>query len=409
VEVDASLFGASRLLSRTHVTGRFRLDDLNQITASDHGRSANNIKITASRTIPYYIDIDRNTIMADVRSMLRNERASRRINHPQATYSTTGTLVCLVCHIQLKSESFWNKHLRSGQHAMRLQRIRDGTLGRPPGAPPPPPEDPEDDNSTNGTNPASNIDLTASSAPASTSQSAVGNSNGSKKRKADSDDDGEELRKRTKAGDNGFFDQSTANPNGPSLVPPHVQPRPLENSQTKASRLPAEPTEAEFATSHTPPPDPSDDQVDEAEWAAFERDIATPTSSPPNKPSAFTAAATITAAPLTAAEIAAQSREQASLQAKEMREEEVEGEKEDAARRLEEEFEEMAELEERVRRLREKREGLRVRRDGGNGDGGRAEREAAEEADVESGGEGGSDEEDDDDDDEADEWGVWAR
>src|SRR5271156_4092529 len=75
--------------------------------------------------------------MADVRSLLRNERNARRISHPHATYSTTGTLVCLVCHIQLKSESLWNGHLRSTQHAMRLQRIRDGTLGRPPGAPAP--------------------------------------------------------------------------------------------------------------------------------------------------------------------------------------------------------------------------------------------------------------------------------
>src|SRR5579871_6145986 len=82
--------------------------------------------------------------MADVRSLLRNERNARRISHPHATYSTTGTLVCLVCHIQLKSESLWNGHLRSAQHAMRLQRIRDGTLGRPPGAPAPEPQQPED-------------------------------------------------------------------------------------------------------------------------------------------------------------------------------------------------------------------------------------------------------------------------
>jgi beta-phosphoglucomutase-like phosphatase (HAD superfamily) len=65
------------------------------------------------------------------------------------------------------------------------------------------------------------------------------------------------------------------------------------------------------------------------------------------------------AAPMTAAEIAAQAREEQSAQ-RGKREEELEAEKDDAARLLEDEFEEMEGLEERVRKLREKREALRT-------------------------------------------------
>ncbi|MCJ1231729.1 hypothetical protein MMC12_008408 [Toensbergia leucococca] len=318
--------------------------------------------------------------MTDVRSLLRNERASRRITHPQATYSTTGTLVCLVCHIQLKAESLWDTHLNSAQHAMRLQRIRDGTLGRPPGAPEP-----------------------------------VSNTNGSKKRKAN--DGGRDSRKKPKAIDvlpQGFFDgddaQTEPTEEADREVPeettipavetspglPPTAPAP-PTSQSITATLPLEvfdkPTTTTTTTKNTP-------TINEDEWDAFERDVATP----PPEPSALTAAATISAAPLSAEEIAAQSRAEASAQGRERREEEVEGEKEDAARQMEEEFDEMAELEERVRRLREKRESLRKRREREVGEGGVAI------ADVVGGGEdasGGADEGDDNDDNEEYGWNDW--
>ncbi|KAL8964680.1 MAG: hypothetical protein Q9197_006848, partial [Variospora fuerteventurae] len=63
--------------------------------------------------------------MADVRSMLRNERATRRITHPHLTYSTTGTLVCLICHVQIKTEALWNKHLNSTLHATNASKSRE--------------------------------------------------------------------------------------------------------------------------------------------------------------------------------------------------------------------------------------------------------------------------------------------
>jgi hypothetical protein len=99
--------------------------------------------------------------------------------------------------------------------------------------------------------------------------------------------------------------------------------------------------------------------VDEDEWAAFEREVVAPTRTRAH-PAAM-ATATISAAPVSAQEIIAQQRKEMEDLAR-AREADVEGEKEDAARLLEEEFDEMAQLEERVRRLKEKREELRKRR-----------------------------------------------
>ncbi|KAI9795918.1 MAG: hypothetical protein M1835_004947 [Candelina submexicana] len=291
--------------------------------------------------------------MADVRSLLRSERASRRISHPQATYSTTGTLVCLVCHIQLKSESLWDSHLRSAQHAMRLQRIRDGTLGRPPGTP----------------------------APTATETS-------SKKRKAD-DRDGEEVegRKKTKGVGKanglpaGFFDEGpdgansrhdeaeVAKPEEPTQdeaierTADTVAPQ-LQAERSSAPALPPDFFDSSSAPLPTVPKSPplNPTPIDESEWAAFERDIASPAPASPTIPSALHASATISAAPLSAAELAARSAEEANLQKKDRKAAEIEAEKEDAARQLDEEFDEMEELENRVRRLREKREALRRRK-----------------------------------------------
>ena len=301
--------------------------------------------------------------------MLRNERIARRLNHPHLTYSTTGTLVCLVCHIQLKSEALWNKHLDSNQHAMRLQRIRDNTLGRPPGAPPPP----------------ENLD---DQLPES--------ANGSKKRKAN--DTNGDTRKKSKPANGvraGFFDEEALYQDQCSDSEPHrISLKQLSDNlstgSTKSSSIPQN-------QDPTPPPTTADPAtVDEDEWAAFERDVATP----PPEPSALTAEATISAAPLSAAELAAQSHEQANLQKKSLREVEIEGEKEDAARRLEEELDEMAGFDERVKRLREKREQIRLLN---------STSQRVRDEDSDGGGEGDDEHDDDDEDDDADEFDLWSR
>ncbi|KAI9745139.1 MAG: hypothetical protein M1818_001417 [Claussenomyces sp. TS43310] len=269
--------------------------------------------------------------MADVRSLLRKEQNARKITHPHATYSTTGTLVCLVCHIQLKSESLWNGHLRSAQHAMRLQRIRDGTLGRPPGAPAPDSREQDYGESDRATTLDARTDNSLEIS--------------SKKRKADDSED--YIRKRSKASDlpEDFFDKGIAD----SIT--------LTNDTTPSAgqelQLPSRPA--------TPSKPPSQDlrpskvaEVNEDEWAAFEADIAAA-----DAPVAEDAV--ISAPAMSAADLAAKSREEESAQRKEIHEAELEGEKEDAARKLQDEFDEMEELEARLRRLKQKREAIRVK------------------------------------------------
>ncbi|MCJ1291296.1 hypothetical protein MMC34_002839 [Xylographa carneopallida] len=274
--------------------------------------------------------------MADVRTLLRNERASRRITHPQASYSSTGTLSCRVCQIPLKSESLWDLHIKSAPHMKRSMQIAEGV--------------------THGA-------MT------------------SRKRKADDGEDGEDLKKRAKAKNGlpeGFFDEGVQvdeveEGQDGSAEAPKAETIDITNTEEAVPSIPVESKvpdpdlPPDFFDNSTPAPasavDATTSAVDESEWAAFEADVAR-LATPPSQPSALTAEATISAAPLTAAEIAARSREEASIQAKERREAELEGEKEDASRRLEEEFDEMEELEMRVRRLREKREEIRRRREG---------------------------------------------
>lgn len=316
--------------------------------------------------------------MADVRSLLRNERAQRRINHPQAVYSATGTLECSVCHIPLKSDvEIWDKHLKTTQHAIRQERLRLNTSQRP--------------RSTN---------LPDRAGEASTPEV----STGSKKRKADDGDDDSRKRTRPVVDVPGSFLDQTSEPNKPSSQPVTGG----HNGIVKGEGVRANDATASLASPEPitdSPPQPATAPIDEDEWAAFERDVATPLPDA-SAPSALTAAATISAAPMTAAELAAQSREQASMQGQEKREAEVEGEKEDAARALEEEFDEMDGLEERVRRLREKREELRLRRAKEIEERLQGERKKDMEGKRT---EGVDEDQESEDDEDENEWDVWGR
>ncbi|KAL2827835.1 hypothetical protein BDW59DRAFT_55024 [Aspergillus cavernicola] len=156
--------------------------------------------------------------------------------------------------------------------------------------------------------------------------------------------------------------------------------------------------------------------VDEDEWAAFEREVVAP-SRVPQRLAAVAAAATISAAPVTIEEIAElQEKEKETM--RQNREAEVEGEREDAARFLEEEFDEMEQLEERVRRLKQMREQLRMKRatESAEMDEGAVTRDVAAGAEkVPSPAEAASidnkddedEDEDEDDDEEEDDWDNW--
>lgn len=285
--------------------------------------------------------------MADVRSLLKSERANRRINHPYALYSESGKLSCSLCDILIKAESAWKSHIRTPDHAKRALRAAEAAAEQ-----------------------------------------------NSRKRKADSDEEVEEdthKRARAEVEDDKTVEHEVEE------APQPTQKRTVHfAADTKDPDEPSE-TPSTAAMIATPPLDPS--LLDDPEWLELQRLAAAPSLA--TQPAY--AGATISAAPMSAEEIAAQAREEDSARSqKELREAELEAEKEDAAQALEAEFDEMDELEERVKALREKREALR------NGGGQLMETDTALEA------LNGKDddipapaEEDDDDDDEDDDDDVW--
>ena len=133
--------------------------------------------------------------------------------------------------------------------------------------------------------------------------------------------------------------------------------------------------------------------VDEDEWAAFEREVAAPSRLP--AAAAAASSVTISAAPISAEEIAAQQERDIATTSR-AREAELEGEREDAARLMEEEFDEMDQLEERVRRLKHMREELRQKQARDE----MQDRPMVSEAQQEA-------ESDSDDDEEDEEWDDW--
>lgn len=243
--------------------------------------------------------------MADVRSLLKKEQSSRRINHPQASYSDSGKLLCTLCRIPIKTESLWSNHIKSAEHITRLEGMRK----------------------------------------AATVQAG-------RKRKADDDED--EGRKRARA------EESEGDEEGPALNP--VSEETDNTTHAIQMNAPGDPTSTSGST-------PSKANVadiapvapieEDPEWAALLREIDD-TNTPVLPATVNYAQATISAAPVSAEEIAAQAREEQSTQQRGRRDAEIEGEKEDAAIALQDEFEEMEELEQRVRKLREKREALRL-------------------------------------------------
>jgi hypothetical protein len=169
---------------------------------------------------------------------------------------------------------------------------------------------------------------------------------------------------------------------------------PQEQTQTQSKSLP------ESNTSQA---------IDEDEWAAFEREVVAPTLVP-QAPAAVAAAATISAAPISAEELAAQ-QEAEKKTSTHAREAEIEGEREDAARFLEDEFDEMEQLEERIRRLKHKREELRQKRAKETSKipqtEGSSSRKTPSEQQIDEAKQSDEEENDDDDDVDDDDWDNW--
>jgi zinc finger protein 830 len=246
--------------------------------------------------------------MADVRSMLKTERAARKIQHKHASYAPTGTLLCTACRLQLKSDTLWEGHLRSAGHIMRLQKLEDSSDRAPPAAP-------------------------------ESTPSIDGN-----KRKRRASEDEETIRKRTKAA-NGL-------PEGSSDTASEPEPgtRPIQQLQNRIQipSRPATPLKSAEAIPELP-------SVNEDEWAAFEADIAATevSAAAPYDDSVISAPA------MSAADLAAKDKQEEHNRRREKQEAELEGDKEDAARRMEDELQEIEGLEQRVKKLKDMREALR--------------------------------------------------
>jgi hypothetical protein len=180
----------------------------------------------------------------------------------------------------------------------------------------------------------------------------------SRKRKAT--DNGDDERKRTRTEEDagvpsGFFDGGVEDDDD---SPPSV-PQTAQEEEDSAAQEPESDPQL-LAPASANPPVPRLDADAQAELDAFLSEMAEEPAAQHAFPTYF-AGAVIEAAPMTTAEIAAQAREDMSVQ-RAKKDEEMEGEKEDAARLLEDEFEEMEGLEERFKKLREQREALRSAR-----------------------------------------------
>jgi zinc finger protein 830 len=298
------------------------------------------------------------SIMADVRALLRSERASRRLSHPQASYTSTGQLSCALCYTPVKSEALWDSHLCSAGHVSALKQAQKA----------------------------------ASAAEANTA---------SRKRKASEEQDDQSPDQQRPS-------HTRKKSRGDTRPKVHFEDETEDLDETTIAADVEAPRDAILAPPVAPAPAASEPTVDEDEWAAFERDIAVlPTEDAAVSSTRPPSSATISAAPMTAEELQDQARKAEDKSRREDKAAEMEAEKEDAERALEAEFDEMEALEARVKRLREMREKLR---NGGAGGTIAVETElVAEELDTTATNDvtSNNDEDDDEDEDDSDSWDVW--
>ncbi|KPM37988.1 hypothetical protein AK830_g8574 [Neonectria ditissima] len=343
--------------------------------------------------------------MADVRSLLRQQRAARRIEHPYAAYSEAGKLLCTLCHDLVKTESLWDGHIQSDAHKARLLKLRAAAQ--------------------------------ANGGRETPTQTAT-------KRKHDDDKDDESgdvdmddttRRKRSKPDIATALHVDVDGDKDQTLTPPRLTRRtsttPSQGVELQIPSRPATPAYRDGSSGSTPGGQPgnplatqtaatantaslpsrqpsnlaTDDrqtqEVDETEWAAFEADIAA--ASVPYDQDAIISAPAMTAEETAAA---ADAEEEEARKRREQADVDLEDEKEEATRALEEEFEEMEELEARVRRLKEKREALRKRGESFGQEAAPAKLSTIGKENLETPmeEEGEDDDDDDDEEDEDDDW-----
>ncbi|KAM4063208.1 transcription factor Zn, C2H2 [Hirsutella rhossiliensis] len=301
--------------------------------------------------------------MADVRSLLRQQRASRRIEHPHAAYTDAGKLLCTLCREQIRAESLWDSHVQSEAHARRLQSppeangpLRSDTGGvkqkrKLDDA------DGEVQDAIRRKRSRADLALTptngANKGPERTLSSGSGSGKdanltppGLSRRASTTPSQGIELQIPSRPATPSRRDVSASTT--PGIAPPafpqgsasnvFLTPRPVGNPVSAAG--------AAQASSAAP-------QVDESEWAAFEADMAAESVSYDD---AVISAPAMTAEESAAAKASAENNNESRRAQADV---DIEEEREEATRAIEDEFQDMHELEARVRRLKDKREALR--------------------------------------------------
>ncbi|CAH0023322.1 unnamed protein product [Clonostachys rhizophaga] len=389
--------------------------------------------------------------MADARALLRQQRAARRITHPQAAYSDTGKLLCTLCREQVRSENLWEPHLKSEGHRKRASAQKQQQQRQPDdessiAAPQPTtaahkrkfdedeemgdaadsPESqarrkrsrPETASPASGAGPD---DTGSTKGPPSTASG----QNGTPKEQLDQISTPPSLTRRS----------STTPSQGVEVQIPSRPATPRDSNSNSASTTKTLPSRqastAQLSGVPTPIPEnqvpkqtaagPSSatgnntnkkgaqkPQVDEDEWAAFEADIEAASY---DQDEATISAPAMTAAESAAAQAGAEEEDDGDLRRRKTAlEAELAAEQEDARRAFEDEMDEMNNLEAKVLRLKEQRDALRRRRAESQGqqDSVEAQQKAKTLLGKENAGnaavvEEGSDEEDDDDEDE-DDW-----
>ncbi|KAL5087030.1 hypothetical protein Trisim1_008413 [Trichoderma cf. simile WF8] len=324
--------------------------------------------------------------MADVRALLRQQRAARRINHPYALYSDAGKLLCTLCRDHIRAESHWDAHLQSDKHKKRLSALNQSIIDDANA------EVEDEDQEEDENNEAGGEEEDAEDHDALAAQKRKIDQLGPEEKDTDLDDEDEARRKRSRPA---TASEDDPNRNKKPLMPtqgvqvqiasrsstPSQQPavpklatslpsRQASNLATPASSssmsisIQPQSSTASLSLSQQPAQPASQDQqqqVDEDEWAAFEADIAAQDYSDDaviSRPAMTAEEAAAAAAKDAAEEDAAQNPESRKSKA----DAEIEDEREEATRALEDEFEEMQELEARVQRLKEKREALMRKR-----------------------------------------------
>lgn len=129
--------------------------------------------------------------MADARSLLRAQRAARRVNHPHAVYTDSGKLTCAVCREPIKSDAQWDAHARGASHRQRLLAQQKARAAPLPQAPEPP-DDPSANAASSGATPGKSKPSISTDTPtdeALLAQIISGGGAGEKKRKHSADED----------------------------------------------------------------------------------------------------------------------------------------------------------------------------------------------------------------------------